>query len=327
MRELVARGILSVQNNVGYFVKDINALVSENLRQRKGLIGLIVPNFRNRYFTAYFQGIYDGLHDSGFNILLGDSEEDRTRERAEIFSFIRKGVDGLILFPYQDDIDAEYVKQLDSLGIPYVLSHCSPGVRADMVNVDNRGGAERAVTFLKECGHRRIAFFCFGTVDQWHFVRERHAGYVSALGTGSHDAPGGLVFQHQRESNHGGLSRVVREMIERGVTAVFCCSDAEAHDLVKACRDDGIRVPEDLSVIGFNNFTFLWSPPVRPFTTMGIDYYRIGTLLSRTLLSKLEPSEPSPGGTVTPRRSRRTTRRTVPVELIERGSVLKLKRV
>jgi len=281
--------------------------LEQQVQDRKGLVGLIVPNFRNRYYTSFFQGVYDALHDSGMNIILGDSVEDLERERREILSFVRKGVDALILFPYTDMVDAGYVESLYAYRVPFVLSHCRPEVRADVVNVDNFGGATEAVTYLIDRGHRRIAFVTFDDPKSCYYVAQRLSAYRAALDKAGIDPVPELIICATR----GESSQALEDALGTSATAVFACTDAEAFELCKQCSIQAVSVPSDLSIIGFNNYDFIWQELHYQFTTMAINYFEIGARLSRRLLTKLEGRE----ATDSPQRD------FVPVSLIDRATV------
>ena len=312
MRDLVDEGVLDVVENVGYYVKNLQPLIDKKIQEQKGLIGLIVPNFRNRYYTNFFQGIYNAFKGSHYNIVLGDSDEDYSREKAEIMNFVRKGIDGLILFPYRDALTGDYFEELRGWNVPVILSHCTEYEMVDSVNIDNENGARSATGHLIESGHRNIAFLSCETEEQGHYVGERICGFRSALESAGIAVDPSAIVTGFQSGDQDGLGKILKLLLKTGVTAVMCCTDREGFDLCDAASKDMIAIPDDLSVIGFNNYLFLERPKIYSFTTMGIEYRHMGELIGNRLLETLRGEK------------KQCRHEKVAANLIERGSVKKL---
>jgi DNA-binding LacI/PurR family transcriptional regulator len=189
-------------------------------------------------------------------------------------------------------------------------------VPTPFVGIDDRGGAETAARHLVELGHRRVAVISFPEYARddetlpFDVPRERLAGYRAALGDDWDPALLMTAYTNQQET----AARLLAELleVEPVPTAVLAMSDALAAGVVRSAVEAGLRVPEDLSVVGFDGVPLagLTEPPL---TTVAQPTEHKGELAAQTLLRALEPDGDAPPAGSPPRTI-------LPTELVVRGS-------
>ncbi|MBY0523485.1 MAG: LacI family transcriptional regulator [Gemmataceae bacterium] len=198
------------------------------------------------------------------------------------------------------------MQQLNETGCPFVLleEHFA-GPCAASVRADNRQGAERAVGYLRGKGHKRIGFLT--AADRpWPAVEERIAGYQAALKV--HKLPGPREWRVDVESVEASLD-VMKAVLQKetAMTAVLCSNDVMAVGAIQAAKKVGRRVPEDLAVVGFDDFEFTrYVDP--PLTTVRLPGADMGRRAAELLLDCLQDG------------SFRETQVVFPTTLIERGT-------
>jgi DNA-binding LacI/PurR family transcriptional regulator len=285
---------------------------------RTGALGLIFTDrlpyaFDDEAAVLFLRGVANALENSGAGLLLIPTSP--TREEG---SRVVRGaaVDGFIIFstPTGDPrLEAALAR-----GLPTITVDEPYDVPTPFIGIDDRAGTEAAGRHLVELGHRRVAVITFPEYARddrtlpFDVSRERLAGYRAALGD-AFDPD--LVFTAY--TNHPGTGkRLLGEMLELDPmpTAVLVMSDALATGVVRGAVEAGLRVPEDLSVIGFDGVpsAALTEPPL---TTVTQPLEEKGEMTARALLAALDPEDggrPSPG---------EPPKRTVlPTELLIRGT-------
>ncbi len=266
------------------------------LRQRSaGLVGLITPELENPIFPAFAQVIGQALTRQGYTPVLatqtpGGSTEDELTEL-----LVERGVAGIIFVSglhADTSADPRRYERLRAQGVPFVLvGGFSPKVRAPFVSPDDRAAARLAVTHLAALGHRRIGL----ALGPRRFVPVQRktegflAGMADELGVPAVEAE--RLIQHSLFTLEGGQA-AAGPLVDRGCTAVVCASDMMALGVVRAARLLGLRVPRDLSVVGFDDSPLIaFTDP--PLTTVRQPVRPMGQAAVRALLEEI-------GGTPAP---------------------------
>ncbi|MBN8994055.1 MAG: LacI family DNA-binding transcriptional regulator [Rhizobiales bacterium] len=264
---------------------------ARNLRARSTKTVLVLlPGLGNSFWNVIINSLEDVLSEHGYGVIFGDTRNDPERE-AHYERLVRSGqVDGLLLFtgrlPHPDFI------QLDRT-IPITLvSNEVPGCPdLPLIGIDNRAAAAEMTRYLIGRGHRRIAHL---TGPHGHpEAAERIKGYRDALaGAGiAHDEaliwPGGF----DPASGRRGAERFFA-LADRP-TAVFAASDEGALGLIKALKDRGLSVPEDVSVAGFDGIEYsgIYDPAL---TTVLQPRSELGRLAGENLVKRMDRSAPPP---------------------------------
>lgn len=242
-------------------------------------IGLLLPEISGEFFPPMLRGIESGVREAGYDLLIHSTQDSPSRVRRPLREH---NTDGLIIFP--ESVDDKELRRLFSIGFPVVLLHQSApeGVSYPVVTVENKSGAEMLINHLIEMHARRRISFLQGPEGYEDSIwRER--GYRQAL------KEHGLPFDPQLVAC-GGFDdqesyRVIQQWILDRVDfdAVFAGDDDAATGVIAALKQAGRRVPEDVSVVGFDDIPssrFL-SPPL---TTVRAPIEQVGQEAVRLLV-------------------------------------------
>lgn len=286
-------------------------------RQRSaGLIGLVVPELDNPIFPAYAQAIEPLLAKQGYTPLLctltpgGVSEDEYTE------LLLERGVAGIVFVSglHADTTsDPERYRRLVERRLPIVLINGHmPAVRAPFFAADDRYAMRHAVSHLAELGHVRIGM-ATGPARFVPVVRKVE-GFIAAnaklLGAG--EAAARERIAHTIFSVAGG-QQAARALVERGCTAIVCGSDMMALGVIRALREQGLAVPRDVSVIGYDDSPLIaFTDP--PLTTMRQPVQAIAEAAVGVLLEAVAGIEAPTGEFV------------FPPELVVRGSTAAARR-
>ncbi len=221
---------------------------------RTHILGLIICQPANRiiidaYIHQVIYGLSEAGHERGFRVLL-ESVEDVSQPDAYIHLVRAKRIDGILLSgPRSDD------NQLPALiadGFPTVLLGRLTNSPNCFVDVDNQAAAHQAVTHLVELGHQRIACITNGPL-QYTSAAERLLGYRQALGQAGLAEDETLIYYGEFEPESGYTAMQALLAIQPRPTAVFVASDVVAFGAMAAIRDYGLRIPDDVAVVGFDD--------------------------------------------------------------------------
>ena len=268
------------------------SLIAQGLTQNRTMtIGLIAADIRNPFYPDLVAGVQDVVEAAGYTLLLGSSNSDPEREMAIARSMIRRRVDGVILGSAR--MQAEDIESLMESGLRFVLaSRDLPNLVTDSVTVDNRAGAELAVDHLIELGHRSIAHVA-GPQDVVPF-RNRLWGYRHALVRHGIDPDDALTILARSSTSEAGAT-ATRTLLSRPVppTAIFLGNDNMALGAMDAARQLGLRIPEDISIVGFDNIALAANSFIS-LTTIDSRAGELGAHAAQLLLDRLNAAELPP---------------------------------
>lgn len=267
-------------------------------------VGVVVPDIANPFFAAVTRGIENILTPAGLQVALANSGENVERE-AELVVNLQRRVDGVILAPATETDSAPDYLAAAGTPVVFIDRALRENTIFDVVEVDNLAGAATAATHLVELGHRSIGMIS-GPLTSTP-GRERHEGMLARLAElGAPMRPEHIVIADFKES---GGNRAMRQLIEQPErpTAVFIANNLMSIGGLKAVREAELRLPHDLSVIGFDDLDLgpLLDPP---YTVIDRPTITQGEVAARLMLERLLE------------RSRPQQSLVLPVELIVRGS-------
>ncbi|GGU90552.1 HTH-type transcriptional regulator MalR [Streptomyces litmocidini] len=266
------------------------------LRQRSaGLVGLITPELDNPIFPALAQVIGQALTRQGYTPVLATQTPGGSTEDELTDMLVERGVAGIIFVSgLHADTTADMTRydQLRGKGVPYVLLNgFSPKVQAPFVSPDDRAAMRLAVTHLAALGHTRIGL----AVGPKRFVpvlrkiEGFQQGMAERFGLSSEESE--ELIQHSLYTLEGGQA-AAGALLSRGCTAVVCASDMMALGAIRAARQQGLDVPRDVSVVGFDDSPLIaFTDP--PLTTIRQPVQAMGQAAVRALLEEV-------GGTPAP---------------------------
>ena len=260
------------------------------LRTRSaGLIGLITPELDNPIFPALAQVIGQALTRQGFTPVLatqtpGGSTEDELTEM-----LVERSVSGIIYVSglhADTTADTQRYDQLRGQGIPFALINgFSSRIKAAFVSTDDRSAMRLAVSHLAALGHTRIGL----AVGPRRFVPVQRkiegfqSGMAEHLGLAGEQSES--LVQHSLYTMEGGQA-AASALLAQGCTAVICASDMMALGAIRAARQSGLRVPEDVSVVGFDDSPLIaFTDP--PLTTIRQPVQAMGQAAVRTVLEEI----------------------------------------
>jgi LacI family transcriptional regulator len=213
-------------------------------------IGVLVPNSSNPYFAELLRWIEEAAFQRGYNIILCNAHGDAHKQTAYLRLLVEKRIDGLVLVASGADDDQDLLLGHESVPIVQ-LERALPGLEADLVLAGQEEGAWQATRHLIELGHRAIA--CVSGPADLPRTRERLAGFLRAMGeAGLAVAPEHIV--HDEFTSAGGHAAFTRLLAgPQPPSAVFVTSDLMALGGLCAAGELGVRVPQQLSVVGYDD--------------------------------------------------------------------------
>ncbi|HSI60458.1 MAG TPA: substrate-binding domain-containing protein [Ideonella sp.] len=268
-----------------------SALARSLKSNRTQTVGVMIPNNSNPYFAEIIRGIEDACYTAGFNVILCNSDDDPHKQATYVRLLSEKQVDGLIVL--SSGSDAGLLQSLRSATMPLVLVDREiEGLEADLVEVNHESGGLLATEHLLQLGHRRIA--CIAGPADLSSARERVQGYRRALRQAGLALDDRLLRNADFTSAGGyqAMASLLAGPAAGWPSAVFACNDLMAIGALCAIATQSLRMPQDVSVIGFDDIALAtYSNP--PLTTIAQPKHQTGELAARLLLQRLvEPGRP-----------------------------------
>lgn len=242
---------------------------------RSGVLGVIVHRIEDPFLTEVLQGIEDVLHEAGYSLFLAASQRDPEREKAVIQAMGERRVDGVIIIS-SAQMDMEKLRQLDRFGVSYVLINNQTMDELDTYSVyhDDAYGSSQIVQHLRSLGHERIAYL--GSARAVRTNAKRQEGYETALQqAGLAIRPEYIATGANGMPTGGAQGMQALLALSERPTAVICFNDMMAIGGIQAIQQAGLRVPEDISVTGFDNIE-LAAYITPPLTTFHQPRYELG---------------------------------------------------
>jgi LacI family transcriptional regulator len=246
-------------------------------------VGLVIPDVTNPFFAAVVKGVESVAREAGYTTSLFNTDESLERE-GELVEILADRVDGLILAPVNEDDPVP--ARTRGRGVPTVfVDRDVPGSAFDAVLIDNHGGGRAAATHLLELGHERLGIVS-GPLESTP-GRGRFQGFAEAVREAGLELGPGYVQQGDFRTQ-GGYQAMLRLLgLAQPPTGAFVCNNLMAIGALRAVREVGVRVPEQLSIVGFDDLDVgdLLAPPL---TVIDRPMEEQGVLAMRLLLSRLD---------------------------------------
>ncbi len=302
--ESTRKKVMAAVEQTGYVT---NALASNFRRRRSQNIVVLVPDISNPFFSSIIQGIELVAMKSHYRILLGDTQQSVVRERAYSELVLQRQADGIICLGMNIPFEYDCRRKNPDPKWPPIVMACeySGDIPLPTVLIDNRQAAKEVVEHLIELGHKNIAYIN-GPKDS-PLSRDRQKGFKAAMKKASLKVEQCYIAEGDFSLVAGYAAAVKLLKTASRPTALFCANDKMAIGAMNAARDSGLRIPEDLSVAGFDDIDFAsYSYP--PLTTIHQPRARIGMRAMEIMLQCLEGKKPPQSELI------------LPHELIVRGS-------
>jgi LacI family transcriptional regulator len=268
-RSATAERVRQVAAELGY-VRDPMAAAMR--RAGTGTIGVVVPRLTDTVMAMLYEEIAAAGAARGLFAVVATTDDQPTTERLAVATLLRRRVDGLVLTTARAGAEAPGADER----VPQVLALRGDGVRSAALG-DDHLGARLAVRHLVDLGHRRIGLV--GGPGYATSARGREAGYAAALADAGIAADPSLVAGDAFSMEAG--ERAGRALLDRAArpTAIFAVNDNTAIGVLAAAHALGLRVPEDLSLVGYNDIPVVSRLPV-PLTTVRVPF---GTVAANAL--------------------------------------------
>lgn len=257
--------------------------------KRTRMIGFVVSDLLNPFNPEMVRGAQDLADESGYCTLIYNTDGDGQREVRALKLLYERRVDGLIITPPETKEGNQCILELHRQGLPIVLiGRKLETVMIDRVTTDTYAGAIDAVTYLAHLGHRRIGFI--GGLSAYNIAAGRRQGYIDGL------RKAGLPFDEQlivevpltRESGVTALDHFFQ--LSQPPTAIFATNDIVAIGAMQEFMRRGGRIPDDLSIVGFDDIT-LAAHVQPPLTTIAQPRPLLGRTAVEMLLARIEGSD------------------------------------
>lgn len=246
--------VLKVIEEMGYRP---NRLASNLRRQKAEVIGLVVSDVENPHFAQMVRAVEDAAYRRGYRVLLCNTDETVEKQRAYLEVLASERVLGVILSP--SDPDGEEISDLLDFGIPIVaFDRTVTDPRADSVVVDNAGGAREATEHLLKAGHTHVGFI--GGLEKIDTGADRLAGYEAAMRHAGLE-PRSISGRFRTEEAQAAATAIIDA---DGLTALVVANNLMAIGVMRAIRDKGLRVPDDLALVSIDDppWAELVDPPL-----------------------------------------------------------------
>ena len=266
--------------------------LARNLRRNESkTIITIVPDICDPYFAEIIRGIEDAAVENDYLVLLGDSGQQKKRESSFVNLVFTKQADGMLLLGTDHPFD---VSKAEQKNLPPMVMACefAPELELPTVHIDNLTSAFEAVNYLAQLGHKRIAQISGPTSAT--LCQFRQQGYQQALRRAgvtmnpAYSTVGDFTFEAGAQA--------VRQLLAlpEQPTAIFCHNDAMAIGAIQEAKKLGLRVPHDLSIVGFDDIQFAqYCDP--PLTTISQPRYEIGRQAMLMMLDMLKGNDVQAG--------------------------------
>ena len=260
-------------------------------KQKAGLVDLVFPGLGSEWALEIIEGVERVAQDAGYGTVVSSLNLDGSRIRPWLANLAERKSDGLLMAVYQ--LDAKQIQRVKSLGIPVVLIDPvgQPGPDLTTVGAANWEGGYSATEHLLQLGHKRIAMI--GGREDLQCSSAREDGYVSALRRAGVALDPALMVPGDFSMEAGeAAARKLLELPDRP-TAIFTGNDGQALGAYRAARAAGLRIPEDLSIIGFDDIPAAeWVEP--GLTTIRQPVVQMAETAMRALLRHLDGDEELP---------------------------------
>jgi LacI family transcriptional regulator len=272
--------VMRVIERLGYRPSGVARSLATNMTLT---IGLVVPDITNPFFPEIARGVEDVVREQGFEMFLCNSVEDPGREENVLWALEDKRVDGTIICSSRLP-EKRLFARLQGQRAAVLVNRLAPFELAGSVRVEDSEGTEQAVKHLL-AGGRRVVGFLSGPPNS-HSARERARGFETALAARNIGLERHLMRPCAPNPEGGYETTLALLTKRRGVEGLICYNDLVAVGAIRACGELGLKVPDDVAVVGCDDIMLasLLSPAL---TTLSVSKYDIGASAARMLLDRV----------------------------------------
>ena len=286
---------LSTRNKVKKLAKEFNFKpnpIAQSLKNNKTtIIGVIVPEIKHDFFASAISGIEEVSYQSGYTIIVCQSNESFEREVVNTNSLIQQRVAGVIASISQNTKNSEHFQRVIDRGIPLVFfDRACKDIATSKVIIDDAKSAFDAVAHLINKGYKKIAHFAGPEVLE--ICRKRLKGYSDALKKGHLDLVDEFIQYGGLDEKDGYNS--MNNLLKLNIMpdAIFAVNDPVAIGAYQRIKEAGLKIPSDIGIVGFSNnkITTLVDPPI---TTVNQPSFEMGKKAAEMLIELIESDKKS----------------------------------
>jgi LacI family transcriptional regulator len=266
-----------------------HALAKSLVTGRTGTIGLLVADIENPFFARIARGVSDAISPEDYDLIVCSTNENLLEECHAVRTLRNKQVDGMVIAPATTD-DYSHIEELAEEGIPMVLvDRFIESLKLDCVAVTNAEGTREAIDHLAGLGHLRIAFLG----DSTSTTHERLDGYRQAMAEHGFSMDDRLVRITDYPVQSGYREAISLLCQDSPPTAVFAASNFMTIGALQAARDMNIRIPDELSIVGFDDLEW-YGFVAPPITAVRQPVYELGRIAAQSLLQRINGDNSRP---------------------------------
>ncbi len=258
--EITRRKVLQAAQQLNY---KPNRWARSLVTQKSHIIGIVIPDISHMFFAEIARGVEETIDSEGYDLLLCHSRRDPERERHELDMLMGSRVDGLIVASEQPQDDPRTFLELQERGVPFVLiDRFFRRLDCPYVGVNDRAVGRLATEHLIQLGHTCIAHILGPAVSTGLL---RYQGYLKAMKAHGIAVNPDWVVQGSFDNDSGREAMLRLLAGKQRPTAIFAANDPSAIGVIEACREAGLRIPADISIVGAGNIEGAIHPS--PFLT------------------------------------------------------------
>jgi LacI family transcriptional regulator len=266
-------------------------IVALSLRQSKtNTIGVIIPEIVHFFFSTVISGIEDVAYRAGYNVILAQSNESQAREITDIKALFNSRVDGMLMSISRETTNFEHIESIISKGVPIVFfDRVYHTPHSSRVIVDDKAGAKEATLHLIEQGCKRIAHL--EGPPNLEISKQRLLGYQEALKEKELPFSTDLVAICPSGTIEEGRIATEKLLSQKNPPdGIFATNDPAAMGAMQAIKQRGLRIPHDVSIVGFSNWFFsaLMDPPLSSVDQPG---FEMGQEAAKILIRQIEKKD------------------------------------
>jgi LacI family transcriptional regulator len=271
--------ILEICKEVGYTPNEIARSLAKG---RSNMIGLLIPDITSPIYSEIFKGLDLQAQEYGYSLFLCDTNRDIEAERKYVRILMEKRVNGIVIAPVSNCIDHITEETRNNIPIIYIGGKVNDSMN-NYITVDNFYGSKIAVDYLIKLGHKEIYMVC--DRGNTKTMSDRIMGYKTVM-TENNCNPVVYVDSEGKKGRESGYVQAKNILSCRKLpSAIFTCNDMVAIGVMEALLEKGLKVPEDISLVGYDDIAFASLPTIK-LTTVAQPKFEIG-MRTINLLNKI----------------------------------------
>lgn len=280
--EKTKKAVLQVADNLNY---QPNHLATALRKGKSNLVGVIIPRANSNFFSSVIEKIEEVLNKKGYNIIITQSNESYEKECKNIEALLFTQVDGIIASMANETVKLDYYNKIKHKGIPLILfDRGENDLDVDYVGIDDYMSSHIVIDHLVEQGCKQIAHI--SGFSHTRIYKNRIRGYFDALKKHNLPFEENLIYECNLRQSDG--RKIMQKIINRPnrPDGVYVSSDYAALGALEVMKENNIRVPEDIALVGFSNepFSAIATPSI---SSVEQHSDKIGDLAAKTFLKRI----------------------------------------